>query len=195
VKILVGLPNTGTFPMETVSSLTNLKNPAEAAYMFISGSLIYKARENIADEMLKHDFTHLLFVDSDMSFPPDALKKLVSHDKDIVSGRAHKRVANFEPCFYKKCDWKEAIIYHDYPEGLIEVAAVGMAFCLIKREVFEKVSKPWFNPTFDIGEDLAFCMRAQEAGFKIWVDTDLEIGHVGNAIFGGAHYKHVRGIS
>lgn len=55
---------------------------------------------------------------------------------------------------------------------------------LIKREVFEKLSVPYFqfvsneNNTEHIrSEDIDFCDRAKEAGFQIFADTDVVCGH------------------
>jgi GT2 family glycosyltransferase len=59
---------------------------------------------------------------------------------------------------------------------------------LIKREVFEKVPQPWFAPDIDLGEDLAFCKRANKAGFQIWCDTNLICGHYANDVITEKHY-------
>lgn len=64
---------------------------------------------------------------------------------------------------------------------------------MIKRKVLETVEKPWFvygdtslgyndNPNPDdrgIGEDVYFSAKAKHAGFEIWVNGDLDIGHIG----------------
>jgi len=71
---------------------------------------------------------------------------------------------------------------------LIEIQGVGMASTLIKREVFEKTPKPWFFPEPNLGEDLAFCIRAKEQGFKIYCDTNLICGHCTTEIITEAHY-------
>jgi hypothetical protein len=70
-------------------------------------------------------------------------------------------------------------------ESLVEVAYTGMGFMLVKRGVFEKLEYPWFRPIEKkIGamvdftmEDVAFCLRAKEAGFKVLVDPAVRVGH------------------
>ena len=42
------------------------------------------ARNGLVKEAIARKGTHILFVDSDMYFPPDAIKKLVEQDRDIV---------------------------------------------------------------------------------------------------------------
>jgi GT2 family glycosyltransferase len=122
-----------------------------------------------------------------MVIKQDTLVKLIEHDKPIVSARAHRRVKPFDPCFYIKGE-----PYHDYPYGLIEVDSVGMACCLIKREVFESIDQPWFYPLENKGEDFSFCKRAKDKGYPIFVDTNIEAGHIGTVVYGERHYKAVK---
>lgn len=62
--------------------------------------------------------------------------------------------------------------------GLQEVDATGGGCMLIRREVFHKISEPWFAPEFEYGTDIQICKKAKEAGYTVWCDTSLEIGHV-----------------
>lgn len=199
MKVLMCIPYTGYVPPQAAYSL-----PAMACYARSKGievsllpiglSLVYTARERASETMLQGDYDALLFVDSDMVCPMDMLVRLVEADKDIVSGLAFKRFKPYEPCIFKRCDRKKADFYFDYPKGLTEIQGVGMACTLIKREVFEKVPKPWFFPEPNIGEDLAFCIRAKEQGFKIYCDTTLICGHCTTEVITEAHYLKWREI-
>jgi predicted O-methyltransferase YrrM len=40
----------------------------------------------------------------------------------------------------------------------------------------------------DIGEDLAFCIRAKKAGFKIWCDPTIPLNHIGEQEFNSKTY-------
>ncbi len=67
----------------------------------------------------------------------------------------------------------------------MEVEYNGMGFMLIKKGVFEKVEYPWFcQLKKQIGdledycsEDVAFCHLARKAGFQIFIDPQLIVGH------------------
>lgn len=193
MKVLMCIPYTGYIPPQAAYSL-----PAMACYARSKGieidmlpigmSLIYTARENAVKTMLQGDYDALLFIDSDMVVPMDLLVRLLEHDKDIVSGLAFKRFPPYEPCIFKKCDRDGTEFYFDYPKGLVEIQGVGMACTLIKRKVFENVLQPWFFPEPKIGEDLAFCIRAREQGFKIYCDTTLICGHCNTEVVTEAHY-------
>jgi len=188
------IPYTGYIPPQAAYSL-----PAMACYARSKGididmlpiglSLVYIARETAAKTFLEGNYDALLFVDSDMVCPVDLLVRLVEADKDIVSGLAFKRSPPYDPCIFSKCERGDTQFWHNYPKGLIEIQGVGMACTLIKRKVFEAVPQPWFFPEPNIGEDLAFCIRAREAGYKIYCDTNLICGHVGNFVVTEEFYR------
>ena len=50
----------------------------------------------------------------------------------------------------------------------------------------------WFTPTQDAGEDAAFCLRAKEYGYKIWVDPTVKLGHVGQTVITEGVYRNRR---
>ena len=68
------------------------------------------------------------------------------------------------------------------PETVMDVAAVGAAWLMVRRSAFEKIGGqdgPWFVwGEGGAGEDVAFCWRAQQAGLRILVDFRLTLGHL-----------------
>ena len=65
----------------------------------------------------------------------------------------------------------------------------GFGWLLIKKGVFEHegMPYPWFAPKMQVfesgevqdmcGEDVSFCLDAKEAGFEIWCDPRVRVGH------------------
>jgi len=71
----------------------------------------------------------------------------------------------------------------------------GFGWLLIQKGVFEdfdekgnkKIKYPWFAPKMQVfesgtvqdmcGEDVSFCLDAKEAGFEIWCDPRIRVGH------------------
>ena len=65
----------------------------------------------------------------------------------------------------------------------------GFGWLLIKKGVFEHegMPYPWFAPKMQVfesgevqdmcGEDVSFCLDAKEAGFEIWCDPRIRVGH------------------
>ncbi len=126
--------------------------------------------------------THVLFIDSDMVFPLDVMKRLLSHNKDIVGALYARRRPPFGPIGTAYDDAKET-------NGLLRMKHIPTGCLLINMRVFEKLTKPWFSDRVEgeqiVGEDVHFCERAATAGFEIWQDTVLsrEVGHIGENIF------------
>jgi hypothetical protein len=125
-----------------------------------------------------------------MVFEADSFERLYAHDLPIVGGLCHNRRPPYMPILMREYDGGYAFVYDFDREvdgkGLIEVDATGAAFLLVKREVFERIAETKEEP-FAIrgpGEDVSFCLRAKELGYKIFVDTTVEIGHVGEVVVG-----------
>jgi hypothetical protein len=148
---------------------------------------------------IEENYTHVLFVDSDMVFNSDALEVLIHHDKDIISGSIFSRVEPIIPCFYSKLrlgEGQEIICERGtLGEGVQEVEGVGTAFLLIKTEVFKDILEKYntypFQPISGYGEDLSFCVRARGCGYKIYIDHDLTIGHIGKKVYTKNDYVEV----
>lgn len=149
----------------------------DVTYDFRIRCLIYSARNKLSKRVIDEDFDYLFFVDDDMTFKPDTLKKLISDDKDVVTGLCFMRGKPHRPALYDKdCNYIDSI-----KNGLFEVGYCGGACLLIKREVLERVwknEKTFFLPTKGLGEDLAFCKRVQKTPYTIWCDPDVKCGHM-----------------
>jgi hypothetical protein len=48
---------------------------------------------------------------------------------------------------------------------------------------------PAFHPLDWCGEDMAFCYKARQLGRKIWCDSSIKIGHLGQIEFGEETWK------
>lgn len=138
VKVLVGVPCMETVPIEFVGSLMALEWDNKE-HMMMANSLVYDARNQIANHAIVNGFDYLLFIDSDMVFPADGLKKLMAHDKDIVGGLYFGRRGKHEPIAYKEVTprgWFDnpSCTPIDKFQGLQEVQGMGLGFCLIKLQ-------------------------------------------------------------
>ena len=60
-------------------------------------SLVAVARNQCVAAALHINATHVLFLDSDMVFPLDTLKRLLKHEKDIVGALYSRRRPPFDP--------------------------------------------------------------------------------------------------
>ena len=168
----------------------------------VSGcSIITMARNQLVHEFLKSDCTELLFIDSDVIATADDVLRLMaqSGDKDITAGAYPRRSKdkNFFADLY--FDENKAL---EFDGSLMRLERVGTGFMLIQRHVIEAMvaaHPEWFYDfkgeqvcgVFDfqnrdgryLGEDYLFCDRAREHGFKIYIDVDISLPHVGTEAF------------
>ena len=105
-------------------------------------------------------------------------------------------------------------LHGQIPENaLVEVFATGAAFLMIRRDVLEKiresggeeagsqVHKPWLwfaeaaVGDGELGEDVAFCVRARAAGFSTFVHTGIDIPHRKKMQFGLETWRGANAIS
>jgi hypothetical protein len=192
-KIMLGMPTTKVVNYNTVSSMMGLGSIYLKNTCLIDCCLIYNARRIIVEEAIKHNNTHIFFMDSDMVINSGDLDRLLMHDKDIVSMMAFKRQPPYYPCFYKNVDENgEYLPFYEWDKNsLIEVVGVGLACCLVKVDIFKKLGSNCFMPGVN-GEDLSFCERARNEGYKIYVDTSISSGHVESEIITDVNYLMYR---
>ena len=157
------------------------------------------AREQIAEDALKDPkVTHILWVDSDnccvvqqdgqwkMFDPNAALKMLYDCNVPIVSGLYRAK----QPQGFNNAMWMKPanlpqgqtgfVSVEQWTGNFLTVDVVGFGFCLEKREVFEKMKKPWFPwDTPAPSEDFRHCMKAKEIGYDVNVFTEVKLSHIG----------------
>lgn len=148
-----------------------------------------RSRCLLAKEAIENKYTHILFLDDDMSFPHYTANRLVSHKKPIIAANYTSRVLPLKPMAVKDGER----IMSKGRSGLERVDRAPTGIMLIETSVFEKLEMPWFKtemippygPDDWISDDFYFCQKAVAAGFDIWIDHDLsqQVGHVGNHIF------------
>lgn len=202
MKVLIAVPCMDQVPAPFCNSLALLQKPegCECTLIMKSGSLIYTSRNDLATKSIQMDADFVFWLDSDMVFRPDTLvtmlKTIQENDIDILTGLYFRRVPPYSPVIFDKlkmngnvCEWSE---FKDIPEGLFEVGGCGFGCVLMRTDVFLDVQSRFgnmFAPMGNNGEDLAFCMRARECGFKIICDPSVICGHVGYSVVDDQFFK------
>lgn len=207
-KTLIAIPAMDSVPTQFAHSLAILNAVGETTVAFQIGSLVYTSRNDLAKKAMSSEADYILWLDSDMVFPPDLLTKLMSHmsdpDVDFVTGLYYRRVAPYSPVLFSKLEQAENGFsfaeYDEIPDEPFEVAGCGFGAVLMRTSVAIDVainnSGRMFDPLLGAGEDLSFCWRARQLGHKIICDPSVSLGHVGHTIitreFASAYNKSRR---
>lgn len=201
MRITIAIPSHDNVPFLfaydlAALAMTTAANLPEGVHMGVqgvSGTYIHKARQELIDEVVRHGADYVLFLDSDMRFPPDALIRLFNHKVPVVGINYAKRGFPSEFVALKRVgigDAGERLRTTEDSEGLEEVEALGGGCLLIRTDVLadlpDPIEQPWFQNEYLgngqwMGEDVYFCRLLREAGHRIFVDHDLsrDCSHIG----------------
>lgn len=200
MKILIAVPCMDQVPAPFCQSLAQIQKTGECVLAMKSGSLIYTSRNDLATQAIQIDADYVMWFDSDMVFKPDTMVRMLDtmqkNDIDILTGLYFRRVPPYSPVLFDKLEMRgEACLWSEYktiPEGLFEVGGCGFGCVLMKTDVFFDVQSRFgnmFAPIANTGEDLAFCWRARNCGYKIICDPSVICGHVGYSVVDDQFFK------
>jgi hypothetical protein len=127
--------------------------------------------------------THILFLDADVLPRRNTLKRLLDHDKDIITGVYNIGQQGKLYWNVSKSDTFNAIELEELPDNPFKVTLCGNGVMLVKTEVFERLEWPYWENIrspgcIKQGEDLYFCKKARDAGYDIWCDPKVKCNHV-----------------
>lgn len=204
MKILIAVPSMDQVPVQFAQSLSMLYRVGDCSVAFQVGSLIYTSRNHLAGIAIEQQYDYVMWFDSDMVFRPDTLQRMVEElerdNLDILTGLYFRRVYPFKPVLFSKLvpiekgwEWEEPT---EIPDKPFELAGCGFGCVLMKTEVLMDVQAKFndmFGPLNNIGEDLSFCWRATECGYKVICDPSIRLGHVGHMVVDRQFYETIAG--
>lgn len=187
-SIYVAVLNEGEIRTELASVLNHilLQSDYKVYLKYHSDKPIAFNRNKIVKQFLESGCDYLLQLDSDIVPPPNILQ-LADYQVDIISGLMFAfRQTSVIPLILKK-NWDDE--YNVMPfrgdEGLTECDATGTGSMMIARHVLAdpRMKAPFLNEyNYDgikvRGLDLAFCSRAKELGYKVYVNLDYPCSHI-----------------
>ena len=187
MKTLIAIPTSREIDIQCAASIIGMERDGRIGVFCPQSYSIGDSRNLIVQHALEIGYDYIMWVDSDMILPKNTLKKLMSHDKDIVSGVYAYKILGGENAVAKRFVKDKVDTYEDIPlkeiresEKLMEVDGIGFGCVLTKVDIFRNIRKPWFKYSTKMGEDIYFCRKAQAKGYKIFLDTSILCGHVGN---------------
>jgi GT2 family glycosyltransferase len=162
--------------------------------VFNNGTVLSSQRQELAKIAMLHGADWTVWFDSDMRFPKDTIECLLKHKEPIVmAGYPTRKPPAIEPTQYLDDATEIRVYTEESSTGLQEIASGGFGCIAVHRSVFEAMEPPWVHipwheeeMRFECGEDVYFCRKARQAGFRILMDHDLSkrIAHIGQYEFG-----------
>ncbi len=203
-KILIAIPSMDYVASGFAGSLATLAKVGECKISFICSSLIYDARNKLAAQAIESEADYILWLDSDMTFKPDTLIRLLKdiedNNLDIVSALYFRRSHPYSPVAFSKFDFVDnEAVFENYTgelSGLHKVEGVGFGCLLMDAQVVFDVFGKYgdcFSPIAKVGEDLSFLWKARQLGYETYLDCDIKCGHVGHVVVSQGFYEAVSG--
>ena len=185
-KILIAIPTARYIEADTFKSIYDLEVPAgyETTFQTFYGYRVDQVRNLIADWTIK-GFDYLFAIDHDVTFASDTLKKMLSHDRDLVTGVYRQRTPIQSIEIYdlnqRRMDMVELV-----GKPLVQVGGCGFGCVLVKKEVLANIGYPQFeyhvalDHQYTVSEDNDFCRKAMNKGHTLWCDPSILCGHIGS---------------
>jgi len=196
------------------------KSGIECGINTYKSPLIHQARNYLTSVFLTTEYTHMLFIDSDVEFEPEAVLRMMVAKKNIVCTPYRiKAEALTEQVYTVSFKDRKSILI--LAGGLVEIEAGPTGLMLIDRKVFEKIIKNHpelklknkaiydpgeshkfyynffsfdFKDGYSVGEDISFCRLARADGFKIFANIQSPTVHHGSYAWKGTFGESLKSI-
>ena len=147
------------------------------------------------------DYSKIVWLDADSVWTPQQLQRLLNHDVAIVGALQPFEGGSGYTCGWLDAGFFKANGYMPYltdeklktaqlaENGLLLVDYCGLGMLVVKRGVYEALPYPWHRPVWfnytingkevtDFSmDDVGWAMQAKQAGFQVYVDPAVRIGH------------------
>lgn len=205
--------NAHTFMKFNSLTLRLIKLGFKPSFLFLDQTNVVIARNYLAEAFqdfnVDQKFDLAFWMDSDHIFEENDIIDLLYHyskyeDVEILSALYVTRDNNNPRycAFMQKKDGKYQSI-HPETKGIVEVDAIGFGCVVMSPNVMNKMYENYGKAQFQfvvkdyegevghLSEDMFWCEKARELGFKIFLDAHIKIGHYGaNIDEGYMRYKY-----
>lgn len=176
INILIGMPlYRQQVYIQTLASLMGLKEALssmeiKSSFVYVDSFDVVSARNMISTYFYNNDFTHLLFIDDDMTFSTDDISALLISNEPFIGCICPKREISIERLYDaaregKSLDAAKAValdfvVGHRKAESLLvegnlcQINQIGMAVTLLRRDVFSTMIERKQVETIQFPDDL-----------------------------------------
>lgn len=206
MKICIGIPSPASvhpeFAFNNLPSIISYSREhikdLELYVLYKQGVMTSSNRNYILKMCLESGIDGILWLDTDMLFPPQILKMMVDADVDVIGSIYCKRSAPYDPCVYykggrKETPYKVIDVTKLTGKDPVEVDGLGFGGMYVKTQVYKDMGdEKWMRYGRNFGipyemedqesHDLIFCKTAQKYGKKIYVHPQIKAIHIGEKL-------------
>jgi hypothetical protein len=187
-----------------------VRNNIEHGIMTVANeSLITHGRSRIANFFMNNtEFEYLFCLDADVAFSPEDMLKLYSYQKPIVSASYPMKTLPIRHCYelynpVKLCGnlvkiggigMGFVLIHRNVFLELNKHYSELKYFPGLNNSNYPITEKEYHNSYHYfaemnkegkyLGEDMSFFHRVSDIGYDVWMDTSIELQHIGSHVFG-----------
>lgn len=187
----MGIPHGGMVPGRMLSVVVAAITSAPCPVVLVEreGCLGPDNRGVLAMLAVEYGFTHLWLVDADTACPPDALRRLLAHQKEIVGASYNYRRDPPQSVVKILSPTGEIMTPDPFPTELFQAHSIGSGCQLITVDALRRIPKPWFalkwgeHGQLEQADDLWFCNQARSVGIETWCDPTIKAEHLGTKAY------------
>jgi hypothetical protein len=188
-SIVIAIPNVGIVTFAWAVQLKVLQSPVPFTIIANRGLPIDRARCDLVEQSRRMGASHIFFLDSDVTLPPEGLVRLWNWRLPIVCGvygskheapgvwveQSKEGQARYAPVTPEMLDSQPLFTHPDI--------VVGAGCCLIDLKVFDRIPQPYFLWTQGrepngVSEDFYFFEQVRKLGIPIHVDPAVKCAHI-----------------
>ena len=157
-----------------------------AVEILVPDKTVAEARNECVRQALAQNVSHIFFLGSDVLPPGVIISKLLSHEKDIITGVYWTKGHPSRPYIWRGNGLRGPYMDWKYGE-LFKIQYCGVDCTLINADVFRNMSEPWFStdwnyddtapPSGITTEDFYFYEKAAQLGYEFWCDSSMQCIH------------------
>jgi len=177
------VPNLFQMPWEVVKCWFAVFARTKYMVTWHEGSTLSNNRNQVW-KFAQRDKDSLLFIDSDIIFTPEDVRKIEIHLQtyDIVTGVYVLGFPPYNPAIFKRVE--ADYDFMPIPTTLSQIGACGAGFLGISARAIKILGDNPFSNQWEgevaHGEDVSFCHLANEKGLKVYVDPEIQVGQLRN---------------
>ena len=205
VKLVIGIPSMTEWHAEMALCLALMvhiltMNLVKFHILNKRGSILPQLRQDLVDFAVEHEASHLLFIDSDQTFPEFLPLAWLETKRPVIGANIATKGMPSYPTAKRRVGGVLQPHYSDTAnERFSQVSRVGTGILMLDLETMKKLPRPAFAPRWQpelnegkgafVFEDWALMEHLEALNIPVVVDNEISqaVGHIGTRSYDHMH--------